>query len=107
MAKTAACSQPKRACFSDSENKTEGKKDHKHAVNEDGCSEGPSKHLQEGNSEWGHFHGLQTSGRHGLYRIMDPYRIMDRTGFICVLKMMAAFTVRNFIQILLYEGKII
>ena len=40
--------------------KTKGRKTQKQAATKDGCSEGPAKHLQVGNSEFGGVHGLKT-----------------------------------------------
>jgi len=64
MAKSVTCSQPNRACFSLTEDKTEGRKTHKQAAAEGSCSKGLAKHLKGGNSAFGHVHGFQTSGSH-------------------------------------------
>ncbi len=69
MAKSVAWSQSNRACFSVTEDKTEGRKTYKQAATQDGCSEDLAKHLQGGNSEFGDVHGLQTTGSHWLQRI--------------------------------------
>ena len=43
--------------FSLTEDKTEGRKTHKQAATEDGCSKDLAKHLKEGNPAFGDTHG--------------------------------------------------
>ncbi len=47
--------------------KTEGRKTHKQAATQSGCSEDLENHLQGGNSEFGDVHGLQTKGFSSKY----------------------------------------
>ena len=58
--------QPNWACFSLTEDKTEGRKTHKQTRTQVGCSKGLAKHLKAGNSPFG---GFQASGSHWLQRI--------------------------------------
>ncbi len=50
MAKSVAWSQSNLACFSVTEDKTEGRKTLKQAATQGGCSEDLAKHLQGGSS---------------------------------------------------------
>lgn len=53
-----------KSSFSIIEDKTEDRKVHKQATTEGGCSEGLTKHLQGGNSEYGEAQRLQASWGH-------------------------------------------
>lgn len=57
-------SQPKWACFLLTADKTKGRRTHKQAASEGGCTKGLPKHLKGGNPAFGDIYRFQTSGGH-------------------------------------------